>query len=142
MVGEADEYTKRLLDLYDGKSNDFRRYFALLVGISLFLLFFVLLPFVSTQDVQHKVLLNITRTIQDISSTNASIGPYQSAKTGIILLHSNILKGPQSLRNYIDGLNNTQGSVQGNEMIFNECKNIDAAANRTAWLQCNVLARV
>jgi hypothetical protein len=46
--GNLDDHTKRLLELYDRKHRSFENYFSILVGMSIFVFFFLLFPFVST----------------------------------------------------------------------------------------------
>jgi hypothetical protein len=65
--GNLDDHAKRLLELYDRKYRSFENYFSILVGISISVFFFLLFPFVSSQDMKHKVIENITQTNNTIS---------------------------------------------------------------------------
>ncbi len=60
--GNLDDHAKRLLELYDRKYRSFENYFSILVGISVSVFFFLLFPFVSAQDMKHKVIENIAHT--------------------------------------------------------------------------------
>jgi hypothetical protein len=100
-----NETAKRFLELYNDKSKDFQRYFAILVGASLFLLIFMLFPFVSTQYMQYTIPIqrdNISKSIERVESNLTS---YQQANNGMANLYESISSGTESLRNFIKGLN-------------------------------------
>ena len=61
-MADLDHHVKRLLELYDGKAKDFQRYFILLIALSLFVLIFIMVPYVSTENDKYNVLREINTT--------------------------------------------------------------------------------
>jgi len=49
MADNQDKHLDRLIQLYENKSKNFEKYFAILIGISLFVFFFMLFPYVYLQ---------------------------------------------------------------------------------------------
>lgn len=100
-MDDLSPFVKRLQDLYDEKSNAFRKYFALLVVISLFVLIFMLIPFVYTQNVRNNVIADRDNTIQSINLTNTTVNHYKNAKAAINLLDNRIKNGPSIIEQFI-----------------------------------------
>jgi F5/8 type C domain len=152
MSSDLNHHVKRLLELYDGKANDFQRYFILLVAISLFILIFILVPFVSTQSSKVNVLGQINNTTELINRTNNTILLYKSAANGIDSLHTSLSRGTDVLIDYIKNIENlsaqstsetsTTQSGTPNEarLLFPQC---DSYVTRDQeWIECNVNLKV
>jgi hypothetical protein len=153
------ENAKRFLDLYDNKSKDFRRYFAILVGVSLFLLIFMLFPFVNTQYMQYNVSIPLRNIAQSIEQVESNLTIYQEANSGIVNLTDNISNGPNDLRNFILELEGSGFSeeraqpsvVQAQtmapigELEYTECSlnlNNMTSGVEGNWTECNVHMKV
>jgi hypothetical protein len=104
LSNELAGHVKRLFDLYEGKTKDFQIYFAILIGISLFLIFFMLLPYVSTQESRHQISERINQISTQINNINATVGPLENAKDGINSLYAMISNGAEELRTFITSL--------------------------------------
>jgi hypothetical protein len=105
-----NENAKRFIDLYDNKSNDFRRYFGILIGASLFILMFMPFPFVNTQYMQYNVSKLRDDTSKSIEQVEADLVPYQVVNNSMTYLKNNISSGPQLLRDFISNLSNSDNS--------------------------------
>jgi hypothetical protein len=111
MPDDLTEHAKRILEIYQEKSKDFQKYFAILVGISLFLLLFMLFPFILTQQARHTVIQNMENTSRALNGANVNIPHYANAINGIKTLHNQIDKGPEILRRFISNLEFSSPSI-------------------------------
>jgi len=101
LVDELTPFVKKLQDLYEEKSKDFRKYFGILVMISLFIMIFMLIPFVYTQTIRDAVITDRDNTAQSITLTNTTITHYGNAKAAIDLLNKRIDKSPTIIEQFI-----------------------------------------
>lgn len=158
-MDDLSPYVKRLQDLYDEKSNAFRKYFSILVVISLFVLFFMLIPFVYTQNVRNAVIADRDNTIQSINLTNTTISHYKNAKAAINLLDNRIKNGPSIIEQFIaareevmtestqpTNVTRSQSAVQSpiaplkDEQGFKNCNNFPKATEER--IQCEINTQV
>lgn len=56
MADDQNNHLERLIQLYENKSKNFEKYFAILIGISLFIFFFMLFPYVYLQIIEGNLI--------------------------------------------------------------------------------------
>jgi hypothetical protein len=151
MTVDLSDHVKRLRELYDGKAKDFQRYFVLLNVLSMFILMFILVPFVLTEIDKVNVLMQINSTRNGIATGNENIRAYESAITGIDILHKTLSNGSDDLRKFILSIENLtaapeipssesdvqEGFIDSNDTTtFPQCQ-INEMSNQE-WLECTV----
>jgi hypothetical protein len=153
-MADLDHHVKRLLELYDGKAKDFQRYFILLIALSLFVLIFIMVPYVSTENDKYNVLREINTMQQLITNGNDTIIKYQSGIGGVNFLHNKLSNGTAVLRNYIIQIENfskqpsppelsteqTGALIQAEITLFPNCN--DNETRTPDWVECNVNEKI
>lgn len=138
----VDEYLNkdidRLLEKYDGKSKDFEKYFAILLGVSLFVLLFMLYPYVSNQILKQSYSEESKNIENQKNELNSTLNPLQEAVYKMNNLEKDISNGPNELREYIENISNENASiVQGSIINNNMDNNIVAQSFQQSFQQSN-----
>lgn len=97
-----DNYSTRLVELYDEKSTNFWRTLWIVITLSAFFFFIILLPFVMLQDQNYETDLQLNQTIKDIPNTNISIITYSKVEKIIEHLGNRTSNGADELKSYIE----------------------------------------
>jgi chaperonin cofactor prefoldin len=159
----ADDYgghTKRLMDLYDNKANSFDKYFAILVGVSLFVLFFLLFPYVITQQLEYDLSKKIEKTTQNLTLYERKTNIYKNVSSVLDNLTRQADIFPKELAIYIHNVANSQSNfIDANATLpsanvsiqqsvnytskFDKCTEAyEITKNRSRFLECNVNQKI
>lgn len=102
MTNELGEHTKRLFELYYNKNNNFQKYFTILLGLSIFFIFFLILPYTIIQISLKEVSNEIDAKLSEINDINLTKRDISNAKEGLILLRSEINNGNKTFFSHIE----------------------------------------
>jgi hypothetical protein len=159
----ADDYgshTKRLMDLYDSKANSFDKYFAILVGVSLFVLFFLLFPYVITQQQENDLSEKIENITQNLTLYEKKTNVYKNVNSSLYNLTGRAEIFPRELAVFIHNVAISQTnfitpnatlpsaniSVRQSveyDSAFDVCTGSkDIIKNRSKFLECNVNQKI
>ena len=157
----------RLLEQFDGKTKNFEKYFALLLGVSLFILMFMLIPYVSNQIMKQDLSEQRNNIDKELKNLTNSLHTLQESVDRMNDLDEDINKYPQKLREYIIGIVNknttlVQGTIdesdinnpgqqaqqgQGSNIVnpaynYKECSSLLPSTNNGSkskqWIDCMV----
>ncbi|MDR4512826.1 MAG: hypothetical protein MRJ93_14095 [Nitrososphaeraceae archaeon] len=136
---------ERLIQLYENKSKNFEKYFAILIGISLFVFFFMLFPYVYIQiletnlskqlDINNKNLKEKLADRNTLNETSAKIS--LGNKTFNNRLDFVITEFGQ-FYNYLRNISNKNNDTITSHDFITE-KNCEVVNNNTKnWINCNL----
>ena len=99
MADNENKFLERLIQLYENKSKNFEKYFAILMGISLFIFFFMLFPYVYLQTMEKNLSAQL-----DLNKKNL----LEKENDAILLneTREKIAVGNQTFNNQLDILSN------------------------------------
>src|SRR5215211_7453837 len=99
MADDESNPFKRLIQLYENKTKNFEKYFAILMGISLFIFFFMLFPYVYLQTMEKNLSAQL-----DLNKKNL----LEKENDAILLneTREKIAIGNQTFNNQLDNLSN------------------------------------
>jgi hypothetical protein len=120
----------------------------------MFILIFILVPFIFTEIDKVNVLAQINSTVQSKDNINETFMHYVSANQGIGTLHNRLSQGPSELIKYIKLIENSTRQTSTSETspvqtgtpseigitTFPACKSYSIRTQE--WVECNVNAKV
>ncbi len=159
----------RLLAQYDGKTKNFEKYFAILLGVSFFVLLFIFCPYVSNQILKQSYSEERKNVEKEINQLNNTLYPLREAITEMSHVKEEVINAPDDLRDYIVNISEVDASlVQGivNNDYFDdtpqqavqrppeinpsydyiECSHLmpstNDSSNSKQWIECNIIQKV
>ena len=143
MADDQNKHLERLIQLYENKSKNFEKYFAILIGISLFVFFFMLFPYVYLQIMERDLIIHLAinkekfdKKLSEIKILNDTM---KKMSVGNLTINKQIINLSNEFRElYVYLINNkTNDNFAQNNFITiaNKC---EIAYNTEQWVQCNL----
>jgi hypothetical protein len=148
------------MSLYDDKSGAFEKYFSILVGISLFVLFFLLFPYVTTQQVEYDISKKIDNVTHSLILHQKQVSVFKNVHDSMVNLQQKADTFPANLSLFIRNIAKSQNtfispnatlasenvSVQQTSFynsMFAECTGSKVITeNKSRFLECNVNQKI
>lgn len=143
MADDQDKHLERLIQLYENKSKNFEKYFAILLGISLFIFFFMLFPYVYLQIMEKNLIKQVDRNNEELDKKISEISILNETKerivTGNLTFNTQLINLSNEFKEYYVYLTShtSNDNITQNNLITlaNEC---EMAYNTTEWIYCNL----
>src|SRR5438093_9544655 len=148
------------MSLYDDKSGAFEKYFSILIGVSLFVLFFLLFPYVSTQQVEYDISKKIANVTQNLTMNEKRVSVFKDVHDSMVNLQQKTDTFPANLSLFIRNIATSQKtlvspnatlasekvSVEQTSFynsIFAECTGTkEISETKSRFLECNVNQKI
>ena len=105
------DYSKRILELYDDRSKNFWRSFWVVIALGLFFFFIILLPFVMLQEQNYETNLRLNQTVINITNTNETLSIYKNVESKLKSLRDVTSGGAEDLLKYINNASSSYDNV-------------------------------
>ena len=144
MADKQDTHIERLIQLYENKSKNFEKYFALLIGISLFVFFFMLFPYVYLQIMERDLIIQLAINKKELDKKLSEINVLNETRerisAGNLTINKQIITLSNEFRElyaYLINNKTNDNFTQKNFItIVNKCER--AYNNPEQWVYCNL----